>query len=151
MFIGEKVFQKLTQIYDASIVAAKDSTEDSLSRVLTAKDSEVQSIVEVKNEQIAFLNAEVEKLRQAVAHERVRAEAAIDRLLENEVRVAAVRNADIERDIAERDSQAPRSPVLSNGREAELKKIFAEVNSVLSDEGQEDPMERLVSVGGQPV
>lgn len=142
MFVPEKVFNRLMGVYDSM-------TENGLKTILAAKDNEVTRIVAVKDDQIAFLQDAIADLERQVGHERSRAEAAIDRLLEKENNVAAIRHADLERE--ELQKQVKAAPVLSPERKQTLEQIYAAVNSVGEDEGREDPMERTTSVGGFPV
>ena len=70
-------------------------SEKALDRILSAKDAELKTVLAAKDGQISFLEDHIKALGAQVAHERARAEAAIDALLNKEAQVAGIRNADL--------------------------------------------------------
>ena len=130
-------------------------TESGINRILAAKDAELAITVAAKDEQIKFLREQAKELSTLVGHERARAEAAIDSLLEMKANVAGIRNADILRQqaLAVEDAGKPGfDPKL-----AELRKVFQSVAGVgdddveTEDERRASTLERLSAIGGMQI
>lgn len=160
MFLNREIFSRLLQAYDSHLCDMRQNsekfldlqrkqTEANLGRVLAIKDGEVKAILAAKEEEVKFLKQQVSDLQQAVMHERSRAEAAIDRLLTRDAHVPPVRLSDVEREIAERD--AKHTVKLDPEKKLDIKRVFEEVNSVLEDREDGDPLSLLASVGGMRV
>jgi SpoVK/Ycf46/Vps4 family AAA+-type ATPase len=147
MFLPKWVFEKFAHSYDAFLTSSRSHTELSLTRVINAKNSEVSSVLAAKEAQVKFLSDQAEKLQKQVEHERLRAEAAIDRLLAQQ-RIYPVSAADLERQAQEK---AANEPPLPPEKKKTVDDIMAQVNSVLDDVGKEDPMERIATIGGLAV
>ncbi|MDE2100684.1 MAG: hypothetical protein KGL39_25795 [Patescibacteria group bacterium] len=151
MFVPRFFFEKFMTLLEAQYASAQRQTEDGLQRVLSAKDSEVRAVIAAKDRQISFLTAALEEQRGLVAHERHRAEAAVDILLTKNAEAGPIRNADLIRQTAEREAQSaingiPRPPK----RDDELKRVFAQVNDVLGED--DEPAigrDEVVMVAGQ--
>lgn len=139
IFLQALVWDKMNQL-----------TEKSIDRILAAKDAEVNTVLRAKEAELAAYVEMVEDLKEEVKHERARAEKAIDSLLAKS-ESAPVRHADLERAAAGAGIGKPEDPIFKE-RQTQLAKIFSQVNGVGEDDGEkEDPMMRLVSIGGQPV
>ncbi len=137
MFIPKYFFEKFIGLLEAQHALSQRQTEDSLQRVIDAKNSEVAAIVEAKDQQIGVLYADLAAAKGQIDHERQRAEAAIDILLTKNGEAGPVRNADLIRQVAEREAAGETTPPgvpRPAGREADLKRVFAQVASVLGDD-----------------
>lgn len=146
MFCPKPIFDKLTQTYEMAMSQTRQSVDVSIDRILAAKDNELKAIIQAKDEQISFLKSEVERLVSLFDHERCRAEAAVDGLLNKIAETNSIRNADIEREMAKQNAD-PFGPEKSST----LSKIFSEVNTVGEDYGEENKDERLTKIGGMAV
>ena len=129
-------------------------TEAGLNRILAAKDEQCAAVVKAKDEQIKVLQSQVDYFLRLIDHERSRAEAAIDALLQAKANVAGIRNADLARESAlkaEKDGAPVADPRLS-----EMQKVFQSIAGVGDDaaETDEDRREaatsRFETIGGLP-
>ena len=151
IFLPRVVFDFITQSTESSTVNARKDLNQCLQVALDAKTSEVRAIVAAKDEELAFLRAHIDELKSAVAHERTRAEAAVDQLL-NLASVAPIRNADLQRDAAEKEAANPemgKGPTPHDRLDA-MAKIFAQINSVGQDDDGPEPYktdEKLMVAG----
>lgn len=137
MFVPRYFFEKFLSLLEAQHALGQRQTEDSWQRVLTAKDSEVAAVIAAKDQQITFLTAALEEQRGLVAHERQRAEAAVDILLTRDAEAGPIRNADLIRAQAEREALGPEIPRPQKDGDA-LKRVFDQMSDVLGgadDEG----------------
>lgn len=146
MWISRAVFEKLTGVYETTVAFTRAEIDKSLDRVLAAKEEQVKAVIAAKDDQILFLQTEVQGLRQGVERERARAEAAVDSLLAKNADMAPIRHADLQRKSAENevngtpsDSGAPVSPEAQ--RSQVTKRIFSELNTILED-GDDIPDEK---------
>ena len=144
MFVPKLIVEKLSAF-----------TEAGLSRILSAKDEQCSAVVKAKQEQIDLLNDEIEGLIDQVAHERARAEAAIDTLLQEKANVAGIRNADLSREQAklkEEKGEIQNDPGLS-----EMQRVFQSVSGVGDDspeteaEVREAALSKFTAIGGLPI
>ena len=127
-------------------------TERGLDRIILAKHEQCAAVLAVKDQQIHLLNSVIDDLRHEVIHERARAEAAIDTLLQEKANVAGIRNADLAREralAAEKDGSPLQDPNLQ-----EMQRIFQSVGGVGDDadateaERREDATTRFAAIGG---
>lgn len=152
MLIPRFFFEKFISLLETQYAAAQRQTEDGLQRVLAAKDAEVKAVIAAKDAQISFLTAALAEERAAVGHERQRAEAAVDILLTKNAEAGPIRNADLIRQVAEREAagEAPVNIPRPPKREDEFKRVMAQVADVLSEHDDRSPTDRdeVLTVAG---
>lgn len=151
MFIPKFFFEKFIALLSDAHVMAQRQTEDGLQRVLAAKDAEVRAVIAAKDAQISFLSAALAEQRGLVAHERQRAEAAVDILLTKNGEAGPIRNADLIRQVAEREAAGETAVPRPAKREDEFKRVMAQVADVLGEHDDAPPNARdeVVTIGGQ--
>lgn len=147
--------KETTRVADTAntvINANRDLTERGLNRILAAKDAELKALVVMKDEQINFLRRECADLKQLVAHERARAEAAIDQRL-TAAHGVPVRHADLQTKLAEKEVEAASAPDTKESKAPAMQDFLKVIHGAGEDDNspEESPLERLVSIGGQPV
>lgn len=157
MFIPKYFFEKFIALLEAQHALGQRQTEDGLQRVLAAKDAEVRAVVAAKDEQISFLTAALVDARQQIGHERQRAEAAVDILLTKNGEAGPIRNADLIREVVEREAAAGERPAgvpRPESRQAALNKVFAQVAAAMDvgdgdiDPALDGPLTSVPTVGG---
>ena len=154
MFIPRYFFEKFTALLESHYAISQRQTEDGLQRVLAAKDAEVRAVIAAKDAQVAFLTAALVEQRGLVAHERQRAEAAVDILLTRDAGAGPIRNADLIRQVAEREAAGDAGKIPRPDRGAppldEFKRVMAQVADVLSEDDDRSPTARdeVLTVAG---
>lgn len=123
MIVSKWLVEKLMGQSDKANDANAAMFQKSLAIALEAKQAEVNAVVAAKDEQIEFLKVQIAELTNLVNHERSRAEAAIDQIL-NFSKAAAVSNADLARTATEKEIEK----LSKEDRVKEVSKIFDDVN-----------------------
>lgn len=138
MLISRSLFEKLTEVYDARVSELRESVDMRLQVVLAAKEVAHQQVMAARDAQVSRLEAEVEYLRDAVKHERQRAEDAVNRLLSRDANVMPV-------------GIKPEEPKrVVDSRLEQVAKIFSQINGVGEDAGDAaNPMEKVETGGAE--
>ncbi len=126
MLLPKSVFERFLNSYDAFIASHREAVNKSLDQALSAHSEASAAVVSAKNDEVVFLKEQLSRLAGQIEHERARAEAAIDRLLQIH-NVVPVADADLIRDAKSQDLE--KRPV--------VKKEFQEFRAVLNSAGED--------------